>query len=104
MKPEESSMSMTLLLERVVLLIDTKLPWVCNTVGYLFKKKDIHFVQGDCAYMEGMVLYLRFFFFFFIFFWFSSSLANPIEGIFLFVRLSPNLYLCGRKIYGCEFS
>ena len=44
MKPEESSMSMTLLLETVVLLIDTKLPWVCNIVGYLFTKKDIHFV------------------------------------------------------------
>ena len=42
MKPEESSMSMTLLLETVVLLIDTKLPWVCNIVGYLFTKKDIH--------------------------------------------------------------
>ena len=81
MKPEESSMSMTLLLETVVLLIDTKLPWVCNIVGYLFTKKDIHSILGDCAYMEGMVLYLRFFFFF-IFFWFSSSLANPIEGIF----------------------
>ena len=80
MKPEESSMSMTLLLETVVLLIDTKPPWVCNIVGYLFTKKDIHSVQGDCTYMEGMVLYLCFFFF--IFFWFSSSLANPREDIF----------------------
>ena len=42
MKPEESSMSMTLLLEAVVLLIDTKPPWVCNIVGYLFTKRDIH--------------------------------------------------------------
>ena len=63
MKPEESSMSMTLLLETVVLLIDTKLPWVCNIVGYLFTKIDIHSILGDCAYMEGMVLYLHFFFF-----------------------------------------
>ena len=68
MKPEESSMSMTLLLERVVLLIDTKLPWVCNIVGYLFTKKDIHSILGDCAYMEGLVLYQRFFFFFLVFF------------------------------------
>ena len=80
MKPEESSLSMTLLLETVVFLIDTKPPWVCNIVGYLFTKKDIHSVQGDCSYMEGMVLYLHLFFFS-IFFWFSSSLANPIEGI-----------------------
>ena len=44
MKPEESRMSMTLLLETVVLLIDTKPPWVCNIIGYLFTKKDIHSV------------------------------------------------------------
>lgn len=70
MKLEESSMSMTLLLETVVLLIDTKPPWVCNIVGYLFTKKDIPSVEGDCVYMEGMVLYLRlcFFIFFLVFF------------------------------------
>ena len=68
MKPEETSMSMTLLLEAVVLLIDTKPPWVCNIVGYLFTKKGIHSVLGDCAYMEGMDLYLRFFFFVSFFF------------------------------------
>ncbi|KAK9992027.1 hypothetical protein SO802_027012 [Lithocarpus litseifolius] len=39
MKPEESSVSMTLLLEAVVSLIDPKLPWVCNIVGYLLQRK-----------------------------------------------------------------
>jgi ubiquitin-protein ligase E3 C len=39
MKPEESSVSTTLLLEAVVLLIDPKLPWVCNIVGYLLQRK-----------------------------------------------------------------
>ncbi|XP_030974239.1 E3 ubiquitin-protein ligase UPL6 [Quercus lobata] len=39
MKPEESSISMTLLLEAVVSLIDPKLPWVCNIVGYLLQRR-----------------------------------------------------------------
>ncbi|XP_075654169.1 E3 ubiquitin-protein ligase UPL6 [Castanea sativa] len=39
MKPEESSVSMTLLLEAVVSLIDPKLPWFCNIVGYLLQRK-----------------------------------------------------------------
>ncbi|KAM0984714.1 hypothetical protein EV2_012489 [Malus domestica] len=37
--PEEPTMSTTLLLEALVLLIDPKLPWACETVGYLLQRK-----------------------------------------------------------------
>ncbi|KAM4116643.1 hypothetical protein ACB094_02G066300 [Castanea mollissima] len=45
MKPEESSVSMTLLLEAVVSLIDPKLPWVCNIVGYLLQRKTFSLLR-----------------------------------------------------------
>ncbi|XP_040990913.1 E3 ubiquitin-protein ligase UPL6 isoform X2 [Juglans microcarpa x Juglans regia] len=38
MSPEESSTSTSLLLETVVLLINPKLPWACNIVGYLLQR------------------------------------------------------------------
>ncbi|CAN6551200.1 unnamed protein product [Malus baccata var. baccata] len=37
--PEEPTMSTTLLLEALILLIDPKLPWACETVGYLLQRK-----------------------------------------------------------------
>ncbi|RXH71819.1 hypothetical protein DVH24_025320 [Malus domestica] len=37
--PEEATTSTTLLLEALVLLIDPKLPWACETVGYLLQRK-----------------------------------------------------------------
>ncbi|XP_050130421.1 E3 ubiquitin-protein ligase UPL6-like isoform X9 [Malus sylvestris] len=37
--PEETTTSTTLLLEALVLLIDPKLPWACETVGYLLQRK-----------------------------------------------------------------
>lgn len=38
MAPEESSTSTSVLLETVVLLINPKLPWACNIVGYLLQR------------------------------------------------------------------
>jgi len=78
MKPEESSISMTLLLEAVVSLIDPKLPWVCNIVGYLLQRRTFSLFR-EIALAWKVCFYQHLFLHFFSLF--SSSLVYPIEGI-----------------------
>lgn len=54
MEPDKSSMSTSLLLETVVLLLGPKLPWVCNTVGYLLQRNTFAlFREIAISWKEG---------------------------------------------------
>ena len=63
MKPEESRMSMTLLLETVVLLIDTKPPWVCNIILDIFLQRKTFTLFREIALTWKVWFYICVFFF-----------------------------------------
>ena len=45
----------TLLLEVVISLIDSRLPWTCEVLSYLLQKKCIHSAKGTNYYGKGNV-------------------------------------------------
>lgn len=61
MTPKESSTSTTLLLETVVLLIDPKLPWVCNIVGYLLQRNTFSLFREIALTWKVWFLYQYFY-------------------------------------------
>lgn len=54
--PEESNTPPTLLLEAVVLLIDSRLPWTCKVVSYLLERNVFTLLRE--LIVTGKVMFL----------------------------------------------
>lgn len=102
MTSKESSTSTTLLLETVVILIDLKLPWACNIVGYLLQSNTFTLFREIALTWKVWFLHQ---YFFSLWFSFSSSLMLKASSLcehlfYCSFHLFPQIYRRKKVVVG----